>query len=69
MKKLILLIIPILLLCGCTVRIGYDYYEYEDLKGNKGIADDCWSPYGKLTCELEDGTKILVQSYKGIYKD
>lgn len=65
MKKLILLIIPILL-CGCTVSIGYEKYEYKDLEGNVGEAKDCWMGQGLLKCELYDGTKIMVQSYKGV---
>lgn len=66
MKKLILLIIPILLLCGCTVSIGYEKYKYKDLEGNVGEAKDCWMGQGLLICELDDGTRITVQSYRGV---
>lgn len=69
MKKLIILVIPILLLTGCTIRIGYDYYEYEDLDGKTGIAEDCWSNYGQMICRLKDNTRVAVKSHKGVYKD
>lgn len=68
-NKLIILVLPILLLCGCTIRFGHDYYEYEDLDGNKGIANVCVTTRGNLICDLEDGTRLSVKSYKGIYKD
>ncbi len=55
-----------LFITGCTVEIGYRYYEYEDLDGNKGKAIDCWKPYGNMICELEDNTQIKVKKYKGI---
>lgn len=65
MKKIILVIF-ILLLCGCSVELGYDYYEYIDLDDQKGKADDCWKPYGNMICELKDGTQIQVKSYRGV---
>lgn len=67
MKKIIL-VVSILLLCGCSVEfeLGYDYYEYIDLDGEKGKAVDCWKPYGNMICELKDGTQIQVKSYRGI---
>ncbi len=67
MKKIIL-VLSILLLCGCSDNdlIVPDYYEYIDLNGEKGIADVCFSPYGNMICELKDGTQIQVQSYRGI---
>lgn len=67
--KLIILVLSILLLCSCTIRFGYDYYEYEDLDSNKGTANDCATIRGNLICYLEDGTKLSVKKYKGIYKD
>ena len=65
MKKIILVIF-ILLLCGCSVELGYDYYEYIDLDGEKGKAVDCWKPFGNMICELKDGTQIQVKSYRGV---
>ena len=65
MKKIILVIF-ILLLCGCSVTIGNDYYEYIDLDGEKGNAVYCWNPYGNMICELKDGTHIQVKSYRGL---
>ena len=65
MKKIILVIF-ILFLCGCSVEIGYDKYEYKDIEGNEGEAKNCWSTYGRLSCELHDGTIISVQSYRGV---
>lgn len=67
--KLIILVLSILLLSGCTIRLGYDYYEYEDLDGNKGTANDCMTIRGNLLCDLKDGTRVSVKSFKGIYKD
>lgn len=66
MKKLIILIIPILLLCGCTMRSGYNYYEYKDLEGNIGTAETCFEDNGGLFCRLSDGTLLQVHSFKFI---
>lgn len=68
MFKILLIVISSLILCGCSIHISYDYYEYKDLEGNTGIAEDCFSVYGKMRCELKDGTMILVQSYRGVYE-
>ena len=70
-KSIIILVISILLLCGCTIRLAYDYYEYEDFDGNKGIAKECWTGNfdGIFKCDLKDGTRIAVKSYKGVYED
>lgn len=69
MKKGLILMTIILILCGCSVEVGPDYYEYKDLEGNEGKANDCWYTYGNMTCELNDGTRIKVQSYKGVNHD
>ena len=64
MKKY-LIIIFVLILCGCEIKIEDNQYEYIDTFGNKGIAKDCWSNYGYY-CALEDGTKLQVVSYKEV---
>lgn len=66
--KIFLIITFILILSGCSIRVSYDYYEYKDLEGNTGTAEDCWSSYGQMRCKLKDDTKILVQSYRGVYE-
>lgn len=69
MKKIVLMLV-ILLLCGCTIRLGdYDYYEYKDLEGNEGIAKECGTSWGNMYCDLKDGTRIAVQSYNGKWEN
>lgn len=69
MKKLLIIPLIAIMLCGCIdIRLGYDYYEYVDLDGNEGKADDCWKSYGNMICELEDGTEIKVKRFKGVNK-
>lgn len=71
MKKGLILMTLIFILCGCSVEFtpDPDYYEYKDLEGNEGKANDCWHPYGNLYCELNDGTQIKVQSYREVNHD
>ncbi len=69
MKKVLILMTLIFILCGCSVEVGPDYYEYKDLEGNEGKAIDCWQATGQMRCELKDGTRIAVQSYRGINHD
>ncbi len=69
MKKGLILMTLIFILCGCSVEVGPDYYEYKDLEGNEGKAIDCWQATGQMRCELKDGTKIAVQSYRGVNHD
>ncbi len=65
MKKY-LIIIFVLILCGCEIEIKDSQYEYIDTLGNKGIAKDCWSNFGHYHCDLEDGTRVQVASYKEV---
>lgn len=70
MKKGLILMTLIFTLCGCSVEFAPDYYyEYKDLEGNEGKADECSFMYGNMTCELNDGTRIKVQSYKRCQND
>lgn len=69
MKKGLILMTLIFILCGCSVELGPDYYEYKDLEGNEGKAIDCWQATGQMRCELKDGTRIAVQSYRGVNHD
>lgn len=69
MKKGLILMTLIFILCGCSVEVGPDYYEYKDLEGNEGKAIDCWQATGQMRCELKDGTRIVVQSYRGVNHD
>lgn len=69
MKKGLILMTLIFILCGCSVEIGPDYYEYKDLEGSEGKAIDCWQATGQMRCELKDGTRIAVQSYRGVIHD
>lgn len=69
MKKLLIIPLVAIMLCGCTIKIGYDYYEYVDLDGNEGKANDCMTIRGNLICDLKDGTRLSVRSFKGIYRD
>lgn len=69
MKKGLILMTLIFILCGCSVEVGPDYYEYKDLEGNEGKAIDCWQATGQMRCELKDGTIIAVQSYRGVNND
>ena len=67
MKRLILVIIVLFILSGCTIKFGSDIcYEYVDTNNNTGTAKECMSNYGNLTCRLYDGTKIKVISYKPV---
>lgn len=68
MKKLLIIPLIAIMLCGCTIKVGYDYYEYVDLDGNEGKANDCWKPFGNMICELEDRTEIKVKRFKGVNK-
>ena len=69
MKKGLILMTLIFILCGCSLDMGPDYYEYKDLEGNEGKANECWSSTGQMRCKLEDGTRIVVQSYRGVNND
>lgn len=65
MKKY-LIIIFVLILCGCEIEIKDSQYEYIDTLGNKGIAKNCISSFGSMSCELEDGTRVKVISFKEV---
>ena len=69
MKKVIVLVLSLFILTGCSIEIKGSSYEYVDLNNNKGNAKDCWSNYGNLSCDLYDGTRIKVMSYKRIDSD
>lgn len=62
---MLLLVLVIVMITGCTIKIGYDHYIYTDTQNNEGIAKDCWSRYGVMKCELEDGSIVQVIKYKG----
>ena len=66
MKKIILLVIP-LLLTGCaTICLTENKYEYIDLFGNKGTSNNCYEVYrgGALNCEIGEDSLIQVSQYK-----
>lgn len=72
MKKLILLIVPILLITGCvSVYVSNNKYEYIDMFGNKGTSNNCYEGYrrGGLYCEIENDGIVQVSQYKLISSD
>lgn len=67
MKKLFLLIIPILLLCGCNDPQRECFYRYVDINDNEGILKYCGISFfsGKMTCMSGDyHFKVEVKSYE-----
>ena len=64
-KRMFVALIVFIFLTGCSVEIKSTRYKYVDYDNNEGYADDCWSPYGRFVCELADGTRVQVKSYKG----
>ena len=71
MKKIFLLVIP-LLLTGCvTMCTSENEYEYIDLFGNKGSSNNCYEGYhaGALYCELGKDGLVQVSQYKLIKSD
>lgn len=69
MKKIIVLVLGLFILTGCSIEIKTIRYEYKDLDGNTGIADDCMTIRGNLVCDLEDGTRLSVKSFRRVYSD
>ena len=71
MKKIILMLIP-LIATGCvSICVTKSKYEYTDLFGNKGTSNNCYenSRGGSLTCENGEDSKIQVAEYKLISEE
>lgn len=69
MRRLIVVIIVLFILSGCSIKISEIAYEYVDTNNNTGTAKACYTTYGNLTCRLDDGTKIKVISYKPVERE
>ena len=72
MKKLILLIVPVLLSTGCvSVCVNDNQYEYIDMFGNNGTSNYCdyYFRSGLMYCELGEDSRVQVSQYKLISSD
>ena len=65
-KRTFVALIVFIFLTGCSIEIKSTRYKYVDYDNNEGYADYCFHPYGNFICELADGTRVQVKSYKEV---
>ena len=72
MKKIVILVIPILLLCGCNYNVIDLEYQYNeavcDYNGNKfKLKIDRWTDYDGEQIQIESNGKIYLISANNCY--
>lgn len=61
----IFVLFAFVMLILCVVN-AYGEFEYTTASGEKGTATSCMISYGSARCVTEDGTELIVESFKKV---